>query len=241
MPGKPSPSIAPYFSRGYAANFEKVTRAEIDDMSGSPMFFYSCNPDPGTKVTEQGQLLAERSLYSQWKWLSGRLDFFASILSIRASFMMIMPEQTADGNIHFHAIVKPHNDFSEHDIKRTFWQVMECNVSNAKVRKHAVNVKPINDSGVVDYLFHKDAHDYETIFHKKINNIPAFEPLLLTTIPTISNYTSSTDSSEESEEESTPPTRVFRQRPTVNGFGGKAFKLYSEKLKAYLAANPNEK
>lgn len=200
--------IAPFFSRGYAEILEKVTRVEIDDISGSPMFFYSVNPDPGTKVNEQGSLLAERSLFSQWKWLSGRLDFFASILAVRASFMLIVPEQTKDGNIHFHAIVRPHNDFDEHDIKRTFWQIIEADVSKAKVRKHAVNIKPINDSGVVDYLFHKDAHDYEVIFNKKINNKLEYQPMLLTS--NINNHCSS--SSEESEEESTPPQRVFRKR-----------------------------
>jgi len=208
MPKVSSQVIAPFFSRGYAEILEKVTRVEIDDMSGSPMFFYSCNPDPGTKVNEQGSLLAERSLCSQWKWLSGRLDFYASILSVRASFMLIVPEQTKDGNIHFHAIVRPHNDFDEHDIKRTFWQIIEADVSKAKVRKHAVNIKPINDSGVVDYLFHKDAHDYEVIFHKKINNKLEYLPMLLTT--NINNHCSSSE--EESEEESTPPTRVFRKR-----------------------------
>lgn len=174
-------SIAPYFSRGYAEIFEKVTRIEIDDASGSPMFFYSVNPDPGVKVNEQGSILAERSLYSQWKWLQGQLDFYASILAVRASFMLIVPEQTKDGIIHFHAIVKPHNDFDEHDIKRTFWQIIEADVSRPKVRKHAVNIKPINDTGVVDYLFHKDAHDYEVIFNRKINGKEEFLPLLLTT------------------------------------------------------------
>jgi len=208
MPKVSSRVIAPFFSRGYAEILEKVTRVEIDDVSGAPMFFYSCNPDPGTKINEQGALLVERSLYSQWKWLSGRLDFYASILSVRASFMLIVPEQTKDGNIHFHAIVRPHNDFDEHDIKRTFWQIIEADVSKVKVRKHAVNIKPINDSGVVDYLFHKDAHDYEVIFNKKINNKLEFQPMLLT--PLSNNHCSS--SSEESGEESTPPIRVFKKR-----------------------------
>lgn len=213
MPRKIPQSMAVVFSQGHAAIFEKVTRAEIDLPDGSPMFFYSCNPDPGTKINEQNVLLAERSLCSQWAWLRGRLEFFASLLSTRASFMMIVPEQTKDGNIHFHAIVRPHNGFDEHDIKRTFWNIMECDVSKPKVRKHAVNIKPINDSGVVDYLFHKDAHDYETIFNRKINNKLEFLPLLLTTMITNNNqYEDSSSSSEESGEESTPPPRVFRKR-----------------------------
>lgn len=211
MPRETPQGMAAIFSPGHPAILEKVTRLEIDDLSGSPMFFYSCNPDPGTKISEQGAVLAERSLYSQWKWLKEKLIFYASILSIRASFMLIVPEQTKDGNIHFHAIVRPHNGFDEHDVKRIFWHIMECNVSNAKVRKHAVNIKPINDSGVIDYLFHKDAHDYETIFNRKINNDEPFQPLLL--YQPNNNNLGASPSSEESGEESTPPPTVFRQRP----------------------------
>lgn len=213
MPRETSQSITPFFSRGYVEILEKVIRTEIEDnIKDTPMFFYSCNPDPATKINEQGVLLAERSLYSQWLWLSQKLDFYASILATRATFMAIVPEQTKDGNIHFHAIVRTHNGFDEHDIKRTFWNIMECNVGNAKVRKHSVNIKPINDSGVVDYLFHKDAHDYEVIFNRKINNKLEFLPLLLTTIINNNKDYSDSDSSEESEEESTPPPRVFRKR-----------------------------
>jgi len=210
MPRDSPQGMAAIFSPGHPAILEKVTRLEIEDLSGCPMFFYSCNPDPGTKVNEHGAVLAERSLFSQWKWLKDKLNFYASLLSTRASFMLIVPEQTKDGNIHFHAVVRPHNGFDEHDVKRTFWHIMECNVTNAKVRKHAVNIKPINNSGVVDYLFHKDAHDYETIFNRSIGNDKPFQPLLLHNHNVI--YPGALSSSEESGEESTPPTRVFRKR-----------------------------
>lgn len=212
MPRETPRSMAVYFSPGHAKIFEKVTRVEIDTPNGSPMFFYSCNPDPATKVNEHGALLAERSLYSQWHWLKEKLNFYASILSTRAAFMMIMPEVTKDGNIHFHAIVRPHNDFDEHDIKRTFWNVMECDITKAKVRKHSVNIKPINDTGVVDYLFNKDAHDYEVIFNRKVNNETPYLPLMLTTTINNNHDYSDSDSSEESEEESTIPIFTRRKR-----------------------------
>lgn len=214
MPRESNQSMAVSFSQGHAKIFEKVTRLEIDAPNRSPMFFYSCNPDPATKINEQGSLLAERSLYSQWKWLREKLEFYASLLATRAAFMLIMPEVTKDGNIHFHAVVRPHNDFDEHDIKRTFWNIMESDVSKVKVRKHAVNIKLINDTGVVDYLFNKDAHDYEVIFNRKVNDEHPYQPLLLTvTYNNNHDYSDSdSDSSEESEEESTPPRRIFRKR-----------------------------
>ena len=199
-----TPSMTVSFSPGHASFLEKVTRVEIDNRNEHSMFFYSCNPDPATKINESGALLAERSLYSQWHWLKEKLTFYASLLSTRAAFMLIMPEVTRDGNIHFHAIVKPHNDFDEHDIKRTFWQVMECDITKAKVRKHAVNIKAITDSAVVDYLFNKDAHDYETIFKRKVNNEEPYKPLLLTVIHNNNPAYSDSDSSEESEEDSFP-------------------------------------
>lgn len=202
---KPS-SITGYFSPSYAEISEKVIRAEIDNRDCSGMFFFSCNPDPATKIDLQDTLLCSISLVSQWRWLSERLQFYSSILLTRCSFMVVVPERTAEGNIHFHAVVAPHNDFDECDVRRTLWSIMEVDLSKAKHRKHSVNIKPINDSGVVDYLFHKDAHDYEVIFNRKVNGHYEYLPLILGNID-------GSPSSEESEEDSPPPPRVHRKRP----------------------------
>lgn len=198
-----STGMAAYFSPGHPAQFEKVTRAELNLIdSDHHYFFYSCNPDPATKVDVQGSLLASLTLYSQWKWLKERIEMFVSILDARAHFILIVPEQTKEGNIHFHAIVGPHHGFDENDIRRTFWTIMACNIASAKVRKHAVNIKPINDSGVVDYLFHKDAHDYEVIFNRQHKGEKAFSPLLLHSNTYQSVYHSSTDDSDSSSDNS---------------------------------------
>lgn len=199
--------ITGFFSPSYAEILEKVIRAEITTRDSSGMFFFSINPDPATKLDMQGTLLCSRSLVSQWFWVKERLQFYSGILLTRCDFMAVIPERTAEGNIHFHAVIVPKNDFDEHDVRRTLWAAIEANISSAKVRKHCINIKPINDSGVVDYLFHKDAHDYETIFNKKINNKLEFLPLLL------SNHTEGSPSSEESEEDSPPPPTVHRKRP----------------------------
>lgn len=199
--------MGPYFSRTHAAILEKVTRVEIENCDGSGMFFFSCNPDPSTKVDLQETLLCTLSLSSQWLWLSKRLDFYAPLLHTRCSFMMIVPERTKDGNIHFHAIVTLANDFESFDIRRLFWQVCDANVSSSKVRKHCVDIKPITDTGVVDYLFHKDAHDYEVIFNRNIQGKQTFMCMILH-----NNNNVASPSSDESEEDSTPPIITRKQR-----------------------------
>lgn len=202
---KPS-SITGFFSPSYAEISEKVIRAQIDLQDGSGMFFFSCNPDPATKIDLQDTILCSQSLCSQWRWLRDRLQFYSSLLLTRCSFMVVVPERTAEGNIHFHAIVEPHNDFDECDVRRTLWQVLDVDLTKAKHRKHSINIKPINDSGVVDYLFHKDAHDYEVIFNRTINGKLEYLPLIL------GNHTEGSPSSEESGEDSPPPIRVYRKR-----------------------------
>lgn len=207
-----SQGITGFFSPSYAEISEKVIRAEIDSRDCSGMFFFSCNPDPATKIDLQETILCSQSLTSQWRWLRDRLQFFSSLLLSRCAFMAVIPERTAEGNIHFHAVVAPHNDFDECDVRRTLWQVMEVDLTKAKHRKHSVNIKPINDSGVVDYLFHKDAHDYEVIFNRKINGKLEFLPMILSNHLDNKSYLSGLLSSEESEEDSAPPTRVYRKR-----------------------------
>jgi len=99
------------------------------------------------------------------------------------------------------------NDYESFDIRRLFWQVLDCNVSNAKVRKHSVDIKPITDTGVVDYLFHKDAHDYEVIFNRTVQGKQPFECMMLH-----SNNDTGSPSSEESEEDSPLPVFTRRKR-----------------------------
>jgi len=205
--------MGPYFSRTHSAILEKVTRVEIENLDGSGMYFFSCNPDPATKIDLQGTLLCSLSLSSQWSWLLKRLDFFASLLYTRCSFMIIVPERTAEGNIHFHSIVTLKNDFESFDIRRTFWQVLDANIASSKVRKHCVNIKPITDTGVVDYLFHKDAHDYEVIFDRTVNGIKPFQCMIL---HDINNNDVGSPSSEESEEDSPPQQPTRRKRTDLS-------------------------
>lgn len=206
-------SIGPHFSRTYAEILEKVTRVEIENCDGSGMFFFSCNPDPATKTDLQETLLCSLSLSSQWLWLSKRLDFYASLLSTRCSFMIIVPERTAEGNIHFHSIAKLKNDFEEFDIRRTFWQILDASIGNAKVRKYCVDIKPITSTGVVDYLFHKDAHDYEVIFNRTVNGVQPFQCMIL---HDINNNDTGSPSSEESEEDSPPQQPTRRKRTDLS-------------------------
>jgi len=199
--------MGPYFSRTQWEILEKVTRSEIENRDCSGMFFFSCNPDPATKVDLQETLLCTLSLSSQWLWLSKRLDFYASLLHTRCSFMMIVPERTKEGNIHFHSIVTLANDYEEFDIRRLFWQVCDASVSNAKVRAYCVDIKAITNTGIVDYLFHKDAHDYEVIFNRKVQGKEPFQCMILH-----NNDNVASPSSDESGEDSPPPIITRKQR-----------------------------
>lgn len=126
--------------------------------------------------------------------------------------MVVVPERTAEGNIHFHAVVTLHNDFDECDVRRTLWQVLDVDLTKAKHRKYSINYKLINDTGVVDYLFHKEQHNYEVIFNRKINGKLEFLPMILSNHYNNQSKEDSS-SSEESEEDSSPPPRVYRKRP----------------------------
>jgi len=198
--------MGPHFSRTHQGIMEKAMRVEIDNLDASGMYFFSCNPDPATKIDLQGTYLCSLSLVSQWHWLSQRLDHHAQFLYPQCSFMGIVPERTAEGNIHFHAIVTLANDFEEFDIRRLFWEVLDANIANTKVRKHSVNIKPITDTGVVDYLFHKDAHDYEVIFDRKVQGIYPFECMIL------HNNNLTTSSPLEDPTEDSSPRLIRRKR-----------------------------
>lgn len=206
-------SIGGFFSPTDAEISEKVIRAEIDNYDASGMFFYSCNPDPGLLISEHGEILAGKTLLNQWTWLKRQIELYVDILAIRCGFLVIVPERTAEGNIHFHAIVRPHNDYDEFDIRQTFWNIIHADIKKAKVRKHAVNIKPITDSGVVDYLFHKDAHDYEVIFNRVIKGVKEFNPLVMSErMPQQAASTDGESTDEPSDDEDQPAVFNFVKR-----------------------------
>lgn len=204
-----------FFSPTDAEISEKVIRVEIDNYDASGLFFFSCNPDPGMKIDEYGNILAGKTLLNQWTYIRKQLDLYVNVLHVRCGFLVIVPERTAEGNIHFHAVCRPHNDYDEFDIRQTFWNVIDADIRKAKVRKHAVNIKRITDSGVVDYLFHKDAHDYEVIFNRIIKGVKEFNPLILSDFMPTFKDTDDSDSDgydplRDSEWDN--PKRVFKRR-----------------------------
>lgn len=201
------------FSPTDAEISEKVIRVEIDNYDASGLFFFSCNPDPGMKIDEYGNILAGKTLLNQWIFIRKQLELYVDVLHTRCGFLVIVPERTAEGNIHFHAVVRPHNDYDEFDIRQTFWNVIDADIRKAKVRKHAVNIKRINDSGVVDYLFHKDAHDYEVIFNRIIKGVKEFNPLILSDkMPEFKYDTDSSGEQSEPDDDDVPPVTRFVKR-----------------------------
>lgn len=161
------------------------------------LFFITVNPPPETPVDlldgfGAGALTC-LTLHQQWKWI---LDKFRDSQSFNLvtlykwfTELIIVPERTAAGLIHFHMIARLRDNKVDSDIPRLFWNLFDINITkhgNAaalkrfiEITKAMVKVVPITDAGIVEYLFNKDKKDYESIMNIKIHDQYPFQPLRL--------------------------------------------------------------
>lgn len=161
------------------------------------LFFITVNPPPDTIVDLQDgfgpSALTCLTLQQQWKWI---LDKFRdnqifNLVSLYKWFteVVIVPERTAAGLIHFHLIARLRDNKIDSDIPRFFWNLFDINLTKSgnaaalkrfiETTKAMVNYKVVTDSQIVEYLFNKDKKDYETIMNIKIYDDYPFQPLRL--------------------------------------------------------------
>lgn len=173
---------------------EKYARALIRDISG--LFHIVVNPPEALTVpdpcTQEPSALCTLDLKDQWahmKHLYQNDPFNLVDLYKWFDEVVIVPERTAMGNIHLHYLARLSSCRLESDIPKLFWRMLNINCvnpSNASalkrfkdITKYMVNVEPVRDAGIIDYLFHKDKKDYESIMHLKVCNKYLFKPLYL--------------------------------------------------------------
>lgn len=148
-------------------------------------------PDPDT---QEPSALCTLNLKDQWDYIK---NLYTSnpfnLVDLYKWFdeVVIVPERTAAGNIHMHYLARLSKARLESDIPKLFWRMLNINCvnpSNASalkrfkdITKYMVNVEPVRDIGIIQYLFHKDKKDYESIMHLKVCNQFPFRPLYLFT------------------------------------------------------------
>lgn len=176
----------PVFSKKYM----KLLISDTDRL-----YFVTVNPSPVTVVdteyTIEPTMLTLLPLQEQWDWVLSRwkLDFNLRSMYNWFEELIMMPERTAEGVIHFHLIVRLRPDRLSSDIPRWFWDQFDikCEKPNSQtclnkfksITKYMVKVEPVEDEGIIDYFFNKDEHKYEQIYDRKIKDGYPFAPLRL--------------------------------------------------------------
>lgn len=174
---------------------EKYSRLLIEDLDR--LFHITVNPPPDLAITlpdddTDKTILTCRTLQSQWKYVTDLLSDRLNLCSLYTWFddFVIVPERTKDGLIHFHCIARLNENRIDTDIPRLFWNYFQIEQSFKpstssglkrfkEVIKYMVNIEPINSAGIIDYLFHKDKKDYESLMHIKVNDYYPFKPIRL--------------------------------------------------------------
>jgi len=173
------------FSREHPASLKKVIRSLILDSDS--LFHVVVNPPPFMDYDDFSQL-EEVSLVTQWEWLQAKLENPRALTTLSSMFsdFIVMPEKTEKGNIHIHCICDLKSGKISTDIPKMFWALLGISLKNYKdkqrkaITEHCVNVKKVENDGIIDYLFEKDKKDYETIY--KIKNAKGeymFKPFML--------------------------------------------------------------
>lgn len=175
---------------------EKYSRLLIMDLDR--LFHIVVNPPPDLMIKDEYNNvlpLTMMTLRQQWEWVlstwQGDKDY--NLRSLHAWFddLVIVPERTEAGLIHFHCIARLNENKIHTDIARLFWNFFDIQESFKpstaggmkrfkEVTKAMVNVEPIRDEGIVKYLFHKDKKDYESLMHIKCYDTYPFKPIRLT-------------------------------------------------------------
>ena len=190
---------------------EKYSSTLIADLSG--LFHIVVNPPDSLTVpdpaTDDPTALCTLDLKDQWEYIQSLyVTNPFNLVDLYKWFdeVVIVPERTAAGNIHMHYLARLSEARLESDIPKLFWRMFNINCinpSNASalkrfkdIVKYMVNVEPVRDIGIIQYLFHKDKKDYESIMHIKVCGQFRFKPLYLFVTP-IDEDNDDTDSSSE--------------------------------------------
>lgn len=164
------------------------------------LFHIVVNPPEALTVpdvaTAEPTALCTLDLKDQWAYIKKlyRDDPF-NLVDLYKWFdeVVMIPERTALGNIHIHYLARLAKARLASDIPKLFWRMFKINClnpSNASALKrfknitsYMVNVEQVRDAGIIQYLFHKDKKDYESIMHLKVCDNYAFKPLYLLVTP----------------------------------------------------------
>ena len=143
-------------------------------------------------VTGEETALCTMDLKDQWQYIQNQyVQHPFNLIELYKWFddCIIIPERTAAGNIHMHYLARLSESRLDTDIPKLFWRMFNINItspSNAgalkrfkETTKYMVNVEPVRDGGIIDYLFHKDKKDYESIMNIKTCGGYRFHPLYL--------------------------------------------------------------
>lgn len=201
------------FSRDDPKLLKKVMRVLI--MDSVSLFHVVVNPPLFLPIDDFGFLFEESTLKEQWKWLQNCLEAPRAFSIIEGMFedFILMPEKTEKGNLHVHIIcsLKPGRIYS--DIPKIMWTLLKIQLKDFKsnerkaITEYCVNVSAVKDEGIIDYLFHKDKKDYETIYNlKDANGEFMFKPFMLSrrnVKKLVKAYSSDIDTESEVEEENT--------------------------------------
>lgn len=129
-------------------------------------------------------------LHQQWSFVIRKFKVSIAAFYQWYSELVIVPEKTKEGIIHFHCIARLKPGRLPSDVSRMFWRMFDITLKNPSsstevkrfkdITKYMVHVDPITDDGIINYLFHKDKKDYETIMDlKDPSGTFAFKPLYL--------------------------------------------------------------
>lgn len=183
--------VAACFSRSYPAISEKVTRGLCIDLDD--LFFITINPPPDLKVDE-GVILQEITLNEQYEYCVKQLNHHINTFKAIFEDVVCVPEKTEAGLIHFHFVARKRRHIITTDISRFIWTVFNIRLGDLKehrrkaIVQYMVCIEPVVSEKIVEYLFHKDKKDYETLIYMKkpnyktnnLNDVESFRfPILL--------------------------------------------------------------
>lgn len=148
---------------------KKVIRSLI--MESHELFHITVNP-PAMLPTFDTITLSELFLEEQYDFILRKLQENTRLLCQFFTEFMFVPERTREGVIHIHCIAQLRNGRLDTDIKRAFWNIFEINrLKSERDKKNAMKVmvhyEPVENDGIIQYLFNKDKKDYESIYNLK--------------------------------------------------------------------------
>lgn len=162
-----------YFSPSYPAQCKKVIR-QILCVSDN-LFHIVINP-PASLLVHEDVIYEECTLVEQWEFVRNLLQDSSARFARLAEAMVIVPERTKKGLLHIHVVASLYDTVIDTDLKPIIYDIFNIRLSKLKLSErkaltsYMINISPIKDEGIIDYLFEKDKKDYETLLHFKDNN-----------------------------------------------------------------------